>query len=119
MKNLQMIEHVMLAQIEIVVVPAGEGEEVSKEMKECGLDIRPVDRAIYSLMKMIEDMNWCGLTPAILITELEGSVLVAETMRYLKDFVGAIIIKNELVTDGLKFNTHHVEVLEDFTILYH
>ncbi len=114
-----MIEHVMLAQIEIVLVPAGEGEEVSKEMVECELDVRPINREIEEVIQTIKDMNWSGLTPAILITEFEGSILISEAMKEVSEFVGVIIIKNELVTDGLKFNTHHVEVLEDFTILYH
>jgi len=119
MNTIQMMEHLMLAQVEIIVVPAGEGEDMIDELTEYEFDVRPIGKAIYTLIHTIRSMNTHGLTPAILVTEEEGASLVAESMRYIVEFLGVIVIKNELVTDGMRFNSHHVEVLEDFTILYH
>lgn len=44
-------------------------------------------------------------------------VIVPEKVEELTE--GAMIIRNELVTEALRFNSVHVEVIGDFSILYH
>ena len=57
--------------------------------------------------KMIEAMKEDGLEV----------VIVPEKIEELTE--GAMIIKSSLVTESLRFNAVHVEVIGDFSILYH
>jgi hypothetical protein len=44
-------------------------------------------------------------------------VIVPEKVEELTE--GALIIRSSLVTESLRFNSVHAEVIGDFTILYH
>jgi hypothetical protein len=54
----------------------------------------------------------------VIVPDGEGKDIISE-LTHTENAHGAIIVKNGLVTDALKFNSVHIEVLENFTILYH
>jgi hypothetical protein len=44
-------------------------------------------------------------------------VIVPEKVEELTE--GALILRSTLVTDALRFNSVHTEIIGDFTVLYH
>ncbi len=113
------LEHLMLAQVELVIALHTESESIIQEVKDADFYTSTIDSSIFGLTEEIGLANWHGVSYSVLISTEESAGIVSETFRYVKDFVGALIVKNGLVTDGMRFNSCHVEVLEDFTIIYH
>jgi hypothetical protein len=53
----------------------------------------------------------------VIIPEGEREEIARELAT--RELTGAVILRSALVTDALKFDSVHIEVIEKFTILYH
>jgi hypothetical protein len=68
------------------------------------------------MKQMIEVMTAEDID-VVIIPEGEREEIVRELAT--RELTGAVVLRSTLVTDALKFNSVHVEIVKNFTILYH